>query len=69
MKENNFKTKKIKENSKQEYIIWKFNDGKLDNVFLFGSSKDNFRNLMVYTDSWSGDEKLIFLENLYNLNK
>ena len=69
IKENGFKTKKIKENSKLEYIIWKFNDGKLDNIFLFGSSKDNFLNLLVYTDVWSEDEKIIFLENLFELNK
>lgn len=68
-KENKFKTDKIKENSKLEYIIWKYNDGKEDNVFLFGSSKENFLNLLVYTSKWSEDEKIIFLENLYKLNK
>jgi hypothetical protein len=68
-KENKFKTEKIKENPKLEYIIWKYNDKKLDNVFLFGSSKNNFLNLLVYTSNWSEDEKIIFLENLYKLNK
>lgn len=68
-KENKFKTEKIKENSKLEYIIWKYNDEKLDNVFLFGSTKNNFLNLLVYTNNWSEDEKIIFLENLYTLNK
>ncbi|WP_348811584.1 hypothetical protein [Flavobacterium maritimum] len=68
-KENKFKTAKIKENSKLEYIIWKYNDKKSDNVFLFGSTKDNFLNLLVYTNNWSEDEKIIFLENLYKLNK
>ena len=68
-KENNFKTDKIKENAKLEYIIWKFNDGKVDNVFLFGSSKNTFLNLLVYTNDWSEDEKVLFLENLYKLNK
>lgn len=68
-KENKFKTDKIKENSKLEYIIWKYNDGKEDNVFLFGSSKENFLNLLVYTSKWSEDEKIIFLEDLYKLNK
>ncbi len=63
------KTDKIKENPKLEYIIWKFNDGKLDNVFLFGSVKDNFLNLLVYTKEWNEDEKVKFLENLYELNK
>jgi hypothetical protein len=68
-KENKFKTEKIRENPKLEYIIWKYNDKKLDNVFLFGSSKSNFLNLLVYTNDWSEDEKIIFLENLYKLNK
>ncbi|TXF77342.1 hypothetical protein [Chryseobacterium sp.] len=68
-KENKFKTEKIKENSKLEYIIWKYNDEKEDNIFLFGSTKNNFLNLLVYTDKWSQDEKIIFLENLYKLNK
>lgn len=68
-KENHFKTEKIKENSELEYIIWKFNDTKLDNVFLFGSSKDTFLNLLVYTNIWTDDERIAFLENLYKLNK
>ena len=67
-KENKFKTEKIKENPELEYIIWKYNDKKLDNVFLFGSSKSNFLNLLVYTNTWSEDEKIIFLENLFKLN-
>ena len=68
-KENNFKTKKLKENSKSEYIIWKYNEEKIDNVFLFGSSKNNFLNLLVYTNLWSEDEKINFLEKIYELNK
>lgn len=68
-KENKFKTEKIKENSGLEYIIWKYNDNKGDNVFLFGSSKSNFLNLLVYTNIWNEDEKIIFLENLFKLNK
>ena len=67
--ENNFKTDKIKENSKLEYIIWKYNDGKLDNIFLFGSIKENFLNLLIYTNSWDEIKKIEFLENLYKLNK
>ena len=63
-KENKFKTEKIKENTELEYIIWKYNDQKLDNVFLFGSSKSNFLNLLVYTNNWNEDEKIIFLENI-----
>lgn len=68
-KENKFKTDKIKENAEFEYLIWKYNDKKLDNVFLFGSSKSTFLNLLVYTDKWTEDEKIIFLENLFKLNK
>lgn len=68
-KENKFKTEKIKEDSKLEYIIWKYNEDKIDNVFLFGSVKNNFLNLLVYTTSWSEAEKITFLENLYKLNK
>ena len=67
--ENKFKTKLLKENSTLEYVIWKYNDYKLDNVFLFGSSKDNFLNLLVYTDKWTEEQKIIFLEELYQLNK
>lgn len=68
-KENNFKTDKIQENAKLEYVIWKYNDGKLDNVFLFGSIKNNFLNLLVYTDKWSQTEKITFLESIYKINK
>ncbi len=68
-KELQYKTDKIKEDSKLGYIIWKFNDGKWDNVFLFGSVKDDFINLLVYTEEWNEDEKLKFLERLYDLNK
>lgn len=68
MKESKFKTDKIKENSKSEYIIWKYNDGKLENVFLFGSAKDNFLNLLVCTTVWKEDKKVLFLENLYEIN-
>lgn len=68
-KENNFKTDKIKENSKDEYIIWKYNDGKYDNVFLFGSSKNTFLNILVYTSIWNEEEKILFLENVYKTNK
>jgi len=68
-KENNFKTEKLKENSKLEYVIWKYNDGKQDNMFLFGTSDKNFLNLLVYTNIWNEDEKIKFLENLYEINK
>jgi hypothetical protein len=68
-RENKFKTEKIKESADLDYIIWKYNDKKLDNVFLFGSSKSNFLNLLVYTDIWTEADKVLFLENLYQLNK
>lgn len=67
--ENNYETNKIKENSELEYIIWKFNDKKLDNIFLFGSIKNNFLNILVYTKIWSEEEQILFLENIYKLNK
>lgn len=68
-RENNFKTDKLKENSELEYVIWKFHDGELENVFLFGVSDVNFLNLLVYTKEWSEENKILFLENLYDLNK
>ena len=69
MKENKFKTEKLKEDAKSEFIVWKFNDNKLDNVFLFGSVKDNFINLLIYTDIWPEEQKIAFLEKVYQLNK
>jgi hypothetical protein len=55
------------QNPKLEYIIWNYNDVKLDNVFLFGSVKDDFLNLLIDTNEWN--EKVKFLENRYELNK
>mgnify|MGYP001357059220 CR=1 FL=1 len=52
-KDLGFKTGLIKENKKQEYIIWRYNDNEIDNVFLFSSVKNNFINLLVYTNTWS----------------
>lgn len=69
MKESKFRTEKIKENAELEYIIWKYNDGKLDNIFLFGSAKDNFLNLLVYSNIGEEDKKVLFLEKLYELNR
>lgn len=68
-KENRFPVEKLKENAKQQYIIWKFNEDNMDNVFLFGSSKANFLNLLVYSNLWQESEKIQFLESLYELNK
>ena len=65
----NSKTQKLKENPKAEYIIWKYNDGKSDNVFLFGSSQKDFLNLLVYTNNWTEEQKIKFLENLFEVNK
>lgn len=69
MKESKFKTEKLKEDAKSEFIVWKFNDNKLDNLFLFGSIKDNFINLLIYTDIWPEEQKIAFLEKVYLLNK
>ena len=67
--ENHFKTEKLKENSKSKYVIWKYSEEKIDNVFLFGSSKNNFLNFLVYTNLWNEAEKIKFLEKLYYLNQ
>lgn len=69
MKESKYKTDFIKEDSKSEYVIWKYNAGKFDNVYLFGSIKDTFLNLLVYTNDWTENEKITFLESVYKLNK
>lgn len=68
-KENKFPVKKLKEDAKAKYIIWKFEEDNMDNVFLFGSSKENFLNLLVYSNVWKESEKILFLETLYELNK
>ena len=68
-KENKFPVSKLKEDSKAKYIIWKFTEDNMENVFLFGSSKDNFLNLLVYSDKWKESDKILFLEELYELNK
>ncbi|QOW08875.1 hypothetical protein Q73A0000_00195 [Kaistella flava (ex Peng et al. 2021)] len=67
-KKSNFQTQKIKESADSEFIIWKYKD-KLDNVFLIGSSENNFLSLLIYTNHWTQSEKIQFLENLYQLNK
>ncbi|MFN7100472.1 MAG: hypothetical protein ACK4M4_08880 [Flavobacterium sp.] len=68
-REQKIKVSKIKENATLGYIIWKYNDKKLDNLFLFGASNNNFLNLLVYTKNWSEPEKILFLENLFTLNR
>lgn len=69
MIQNKLKTAKLKENADQAYIVWKFNDGKLDNIFLFGSIKENFLNLLVYTDKWTEEKQIAFLEGVYRANR
>lgn len=64
-----FKTKLLKENPKNKYIIWKYNDIKFDTVVLDGLSEDNFIILQIYTDKMSENEKITFLKKLYKLNK
>ena len=68
-KEQKFNVSKIKENVTLGYIIRKYNDKKLDNIFLFGASLTEFFNLLIYTKLWPEDEKIAFLENLFTLNK
>ena len=63
------KVSKIKENSELKYVIWKYKENKLDNIFLFGSTKENFLNLLLYTNLWSESVQVKFLENLYKINK
>ncbi len=67
--ENNFSTKLLKKNKKQTYVIWKYNDGKLDNIYLFGSANDHFINLLVYTDQWDEATITEFLVKTYETNK
>jgi hypothetical protein len=68
-KEQKFNVLKIKEDATLGYIIWKYNDKELDNIFLFGASKTEFLNLLVYTKLWEEKEKIAFLENLLELNQ
>ena len=63
-----FKTSKIKQDKKKNFIIWKFNENNIDNVFLYGVKSDYLLNFLVYTDQWEEKEKIAFLENLYELN-
>lgn len=66
---NGFNTSKLKEDKKENYIIWKFTEEKLDNVFLYGVKSDYLVNYLVYTDKWAEGKKIEFLEQLYELNK
>ncbi|TDM00392.1 MAG: hypothetical protein C4K58_04075 [Flavobacteriaceae bacterium] len=58
----------ILEDKESKFVIWKYNDKKSDNVFLFGNSKNHFVNLLIYTNLWDENQKVEFLKNLYFLN-
>jgi hypothetical protein len=64
-----FESNKILENEVENYIIWKFAEKTLDNVFLYGVKSDLFVNYLVYTDKWDEQKKIDFLIKLYNRNK
>jgi len=64
-----FKSSKIKENDTENYILWKFSENNIDNVFLYGVKSNLLINYMVYTNIWSEQKKIEFLEELYELNK
>lgn len=66
--ENGFKTSKLKKDKKKNYIIWKFTEKGIDNVFLYGVKSEYLVNYLVYTDQWKEGKKIDFLEQLYELN-
>ncbi len=63
-----FKSSKIKENTTDNYIIWKFTENGIDNVFLYGAKSKLLTNYLIYTDQWSEQKKIDFLENTNSLN-
>lgn len=63
-----YKCSKIKENETENYIIWKFTEKGIDNVFLYGTKSDLLSNFLVYTDKWDEQKKIDFLEKFYSLN-
>ena len=63
-----FKCSKIKENTTDNYIVWKFTEKMIDNVFLYGTKSDLLTNFLVYTDKWDEQKKIDFLEKFYSLN-
>lgn len=63
-----FKCSKIKDNKTENYIIWKFTEKEIDNVFLYGTKSDLLSNFLVYTDKWDEQKKIDFLEKFYSLN-
>jgi hypothetical protein len=64
-----FKCFQIKENKSENYIIWKFTEKMMDNVFLYGAKSDLLLNFLVYTDKWNEQVKVDFLEKVYSLNR
>jgi len=66
--ENGFKTSKLKKDKKKNFIIWKFTEKGIDNVFLYGVKSEYLVNYLVYTDQWKEGKKVTFLEQLYELN-
>jgi len=63
-----FKCSKIKENTVDNYIVWKFTEKMIDNVFLYGIKADLLTNYLVYTDKWDEQKKIDFLEETNALN-
>ena len=63
-----FKSSKIKENATDNYIIWKFTEKIIDNVFLYGVKSDLMTNYLVYTDKWDEQKKIDYLEKINSLN-
>ena len=66
--DNGFKTSKLKKDKQKNYIIWKFTEEGIDNVFLYGVKSEFLVNYLVYTDQWEEGKKIEFLEQLYELN-
>ena len=63
-----FKCSKIKDNTTENYIVWKFTEKGIDNVFLYGAKSNLLSNFLVYTDKWDEQKKIDFLEKFYSLN-
>ena len=63
-----FKASKIKVNDTENYILWKFTEKMIDNVFLYGIKSELLTNYMVYTNKWDEQKKVDFLEKTYMLN-
>lgn len=63
-----FKSSKIKENTTENYIVWKFTEKKMDNIFLYGIKSDLLLNYLVSTDKWDEQKMIDFLEKTNSLN-